>query len=253
MQTRAFPGVALAVLVLAACSDALGPGDQGQVRIGFRLAVSNGAMNNGEMVITGSNGTLRITEIAFIVNEFELEREEDACDSSGPGNECEEFEAPPAFLRPPVTGRNVVVVTQAVPAGTYTELEFEVEDLELDEGNDEAGAIAAAAAAARAAFPQWPDEASHMITGTFTPTGGAPIPFMVFFEAEIEIEKDLAPPLVVDQENETVTIELDPSVWFRRFDGTVMNLAAFDFETTGIVVEFEAELENGFPKIEFED
>jgi hypothetical protein len=42
-------------------------------------------------------------------------------------------------------------------------------------------------------------------------------------------------------------------VWFRRFDGTVMDLSIFDFVRTGIVLEFAAELENGFQKIEFNE
>lgn len=237
---------------LAACSNTLGPGESGRVGIGFRLA-STASVNGGELVITGTNGTLRITDISFIVNEFELEAQEDACQSPG-DDECEEFEAPPRFVRLQLGNGNVVAVSQEVPAGTYTELEFEVEDVDLDEADDDASAIAAVAGAVQAAFPNWPDEASLVVVGTFTPTGSTQaVPFTVFFDAEIEIEKDLVPPLVVDTQNELVTIELDPSLWFRRFDGSVMDLSAFDFVRTGDVLEFEAELESGFQKIEFDD
>lgn len=236
---------------LAGCGDSLGPGEQGQVGIGFRISSAASVGNN--LVITGTNGTLRITDISFIVNEFELGVDDDDCESSGQGDSCKEFEAPPSFVRLPLDGDNIVAVTTMVPQGTFTELEFEVEDIDLDESDDDAGDIAAVAAAVRAAFPNWPDEASMVVVGTFTPTGGQPIAFTTFFDAEIEIEKALVPALVVSQDNQTVTVELDPTVWFRRFDGTVIDLSAFDFVRTGEVLEFEAELEDGFQEIDFDD
>ncbi|HEV8600791.1 MAG TPA: hypothetical protein VGQ69_15625 [Gemmatimonadales bacterium] len=237
---------------LAACSNSLAPGDQARVNIAFRVLPSANSLS-GPLVISGSNGTLTITDISLIVNEFELEGDEDACEAQGSDDDCEEFEAPAAFVRLPLDGDRLVTVSTLVPAGTYHSLEFEVEDVDLDEPDDDAGDISSVAAAVRAAFPNWPDEASMVVVGSFTPTGGQPVPFTVFFEAEIEIEKNFTPPLVVDQGNETITIELDPAVWFRRFDGTVLDLSAFDFLRTGDVVEFEAELENGFQTIEFDD
>jgi len=237
---------------LTACSGPLAPGEQGRVNIAFRV-LSSANSQSGPLVITGSNGTLSITDISLIVNEFELEVDEDACEAQGSDDECEEFEAPAAFVRLPLDGDQLVTVSTLVPAGTYHGIEFEVEDVELDESDDDAGELGSVAAAVRAAFPNWPDEASMVVVGTFTPTGGQPVPFTVFFDAEIEIEKSFTPPLVVDQNNETVTLELDPAVWFRRFDGTVLDLSAFDFGQTGDILEFEAELENGFQTIDFDD
>ena len=234
---------------LAACSDSLGPNEQGRVQVAFRV-LSQSGNGGGPLVISGSNGTLTITDISLIVNEFELEVDEDACEVEGAEDEeCEEFEAPAAFVRLPLDGDALVAVSTMVPAGTYHSVEFEVEDIDLDESDDDAGDINVITTAVRAAFPNWPDEASMVVVGSFTPTGGQPIPFTVFFDAEIEIEKNFVPALVVDQSNETVTIELDPSVWFKRFDGTVLNLSALN----GQVVEFEAELEDGFQEIEFDD
>lgn len=248
----ALAGGMLTLGLLGCGNDPLAPDDQARVGIRFRTSTL-AAVNGGDLVITGSNGTLRITDISFIVSEFELEADEDACEAQESNGECGEFEAPPLFVRLPLDGDNLVAVTAMVPAGTYHELEFEVEDIDLDDDEEEAGEIGTVAAAVQAAFPNWPDEASMVVVGTFTPTGGQPVPFTVFFDAEIEIEKTLVPPLVVDQSNETVTIELDPAVWFRRFDGTVLDLSAFDFAATDELVEFEAELENGFQKIEFDD
>ena len=91
-----------------------------------------------------------------------------------------------------------------------------------------------------------------VVVGTFTPTGGQPVSFTTFFEAEIKIEKEFNPALVIDDTNKAVTVEMDPSKWF--LVGTnVINLAASGFGRTGKVVEFEAEMEDGFTKIEFDD
>ena len=241
--------------LLGACGNSLGPGEEGRVRVAFQVASSNGS--GDPLVINGSNGTLRITDIRLIVNEFELEAVGVNCpgvaDTDDDEADCEEFEAPPAFVQLALNGDSKVVVSTPVPAGAYQSLEFEVEDVDVDEPDDNGNAIQTVAAAVHAAFPNWPDEASMVVVGTFTPTGGQPIPFTVFFEAELEIEKDFNPPFVVDQNNEIITVELDPSLWFRRFDGTVLNLSAFDFATTHQVLDFEAELDNGFFKVEVDD
>jgi hypothetical protein len=261
MLRNSLVGCVLLVVFGAACSDTLGSDEQGQVGISFRLTeAATAAAQDGELVITGSNGTLRITDISLIVHQFELEGDDDVCDNENEGEggtECEdaedgEFETGPRFVRLPLNSQTVTVTTEGIPQGTFTKLEFEVENLDFDEDDDDAaGDEASVAAAVHAAFPQWPDRASMVVVGTFTPAGGGDAkPFITFFDAEIEIEKTLDPALVVNDPNETVTVELDPSAWFRRPDGTVLDLSAIDFATTGIVLEFELELENGFTKAE---
>lgn len=90
-----------------------------------------------------------------------------------------------------------------------------------------------------------------VVTGTFTPTGGAPQNFTVFFDADIEVEMDLVPPLVIDATgtaSRTITINLDPALWFQA-NGQVLDLSSFNGQT----LEFEAEIEDGFVEIEFDD
>jgi len=88
-----------------------------------------------------------------------------------------------------------------------------------------------------------------LVTGSFTPAGGAPVPFRVFFEAEVEIEQAFDTPLDLTAGETTVTVVIDPALWFRNGDGTVMDLSQFD----GTVVEFESEFEHGFHEVEFDD
>jgi hypothetical protein len=255
----------LVALGLAGCDSTTGP-DDGQPRvsiafqttIGAAPAVAPGDLGRvarntlaQSLTLDGSNGALTLDEIWMIVAEFELELEDDDdCDDSGSDDSCEEFEAPPQFIQLPLDGGSEPTVSQPVPPGVYDELEFEVEDLELDDGNEDAGEIQTLVTTIRAQFPDWPEEASMLVMGSFTPTGGSAVPFSVFFEAEIEIEIEFEPPLdLTDGTSATVDVVVDPAAWFARPDGTVMDLSQFE----GQVVEFESEMERGFSELEFED
>ena len=76
----------------------------------------------------------------------------------------------------------------------------------------------------------------------------------MLFEAEIEIEMEFDPPLVILEEDpeKVVIVTVDPVAWFTLPDGTVLDLSPFDFAATGQLVEFEVEMEDGFTEIEFD-
>lgn len=285
---------ALALLALGACSDGIsmaGPGSE--VSVSFRVSGAGGSAAAPSMgpalaapagvagpplVLTGSNGTLTLDEIRLVISEVELKLADDSCGSSGTsdgdpaeasgdgsdddtgddsGHDCAEFETGPRFLDLPLDGEPVEAVTAVIPAGVYSELEFKIEDLEDDEGDgEEAAAIAAVREQILAEFPDWPREASALVVGSFQPTDGDPIDFRVFVEAEVEIEMDLVPSLVVDESGTTsrdLTVDVSPSEWFTNPDGTVVELQAYDFDATGELLEFELEMEHGFTEIEIED
>lgn len=206
-----------------------------------------------EIVVAGSNGTLTITDVRLLVAEFELNGAEcGGSDDDEDGPECGGFEAPPSFVDLPLGTGAVAVASTDIPEGLYESLEFEVENLDL--GEDDDPTLAGLADAVRAAFPEWPDEASAVVVGTFTPTGGSPRPFTVFLEAEIEVELEFAPPLDVqaDGAGDALTVKVDPALWFARADGTVLDLSVYDYGTTGEALEFELDLERGLD-VEDED
>lgn len=258
-------GAALCVLTAGACGDTTGPENAAQVAVRFAAvtpAPVQGSVDGSSLELTGSNGTLRVDEMYFIVAEFELERDGGLCDDDFDDDDfddddCDEFEAPPAFLDVPLDGSGVIAVQHVVPAGTYRELDFEIEDLDDDDEDDSSKGqqIAALRSQILAQFPDWPQDASMLVVGSFTPTGGDAIPFRVYFEAEIEIEMDLNPPVVIDGtgDSSAFTVRIDPNMLFRNGDGSVRNLAPLDFTTTGQVIEFEVEIENGISEIEFDD
>ena len=247
----------LAGLTVAACSDdPTAPPGTTFVTLNFASVappstspVAGGSL--AQAAIEGSNGVLDITSAHVIVAEFELEGSDDSCEE-GLIDDCAEFESGPFFMNLPLDGGNVALATDAVPNGTYDELDFEIEDLEDDGEDDEAAAALALLQEVQTAFPDWPVGASMRAEGTFTPTGGSATAFVVYFDAEIEIERAFSEPLVLDDERSgvEVTVRLDPAAWFTGSDGSVLDLSQFDYATTQELLEFEVELEDGFQEIE---
>lgn len=215
----------------------------------------NRIIGGASLTIEGTNGTLVIEEIRLIIAEVELDGEDDSCDDDSPAvNDCADFEALPSFLNLPLDGEPIEAFVGLIPPGTYKELEFEVEDLEDDE---EDPVLAAAIAALRTQIlneiPDWPRKASAMVAGTFESAATGSVSFRVFLDAEIEIERDLIPPLVVGADGiatRDLTVNVRPDIWFTRLDGSVIELQNYDWDTTGELLEFELEMEDGFTEIE---
>lgn len=255
LSHRTFAACALSLSVLAACSDSPmgGGGSDARVQLRFGLAGGQAQLSSAarfqtsgtdQLVVTGSNGTLTITDIRMVVAEFELDGDDDVnrCGASGGVDDCEDFNAGPLLVDLPLSGSTVAVGSGDVTAGVYDEVEFEVEDLDDDEEDPaEAQRIAQLRQQIVAQFPDWPRDASMLVTGTFTPAGGAARPFRVFIEAEIEIELDLDPPLSVGEgQTGSLDVTLDPAALFRN------GANVLDLSSTGSRLELEMEIENGF-------
>lgn len=261
------------VAAVAACSDTAGLDGGGLVGIRFSTAPAPSAAATGADAVLaagidlpGTNGTLTLDDVRLIIREFELDLVDDHCgdDSEGPGvtgssndndDDCEKFKAPPAFVNLPLEGDGARIVEQQVPPGLYDELELEVKEVEDEPDDDDSRdqKMVELLASIRLQYPEWPRTASLRVEGTFTPTGGAPRPFTAYFEAEIEIELEFHPPLLIGSDDSAiVTVEVDPALWFRLSDNRVVDLSAYDYATTGRVSEFEIELEKGFTRTRFE-
>ena len=259
------PTIAIVMsLLLAACGDATAPASRSAVAVRFGSSTARaGAVSSAlasvqqqaadELVLRGTNGTLRITNVSFIVAELELECERTV---SAPVA-CAEFKAPPSFVKLPLGTGSVTAASTDVPAGAYTELEFEIENLEADSDDSatERAQVAALFTTIRAMHPDFPAKASMVVEGSFTPSGSTQAtPFRTYFDAEIEVEMDLRPAFIVSSAgaSRTLSVDVQPQQWFVRGDGTVMDLSRLDYSRTRALVEFEFEMDRGFRTVRFD-
>lgn len=263
------------VTILAACGDSTGSGG-GRVAIRFATETaqssrsiageSNAALAVAaadEVVATGTNGTLTIEDVQFIVSEVTLKRAENAeCrhevkqdgkDGRHDGEkrhdenaECKKFEGGPFLVDLPLGGGAVTVLEKEVPSGTFRAVEFEIDDLEADDDDDDAEQRNAAdlLTQLRVLYPKFPEGANMVVKGTFTPTNGTAKPFIVYFDADIEIKQRFEEPLHVE-DGGGITIRIDPTRWFTQ-GARVRDLSALD----GKLIDFEFEMKNGFVKID---
>lgn len=256
---RSLPTLAVmtAFSILTACDSASEPADQAQLDLGMRSGLSGWLTSPDSpsfpvyaSTFEGSNGTVELDEAWLIISEFELERAGEVLDCDD-GGECEDFESPPSLVQLPLDSTVVSQLSVNIPEGEYAELELNVEDLEADEEGEDPSEIAAVLAEARAEHPDWPSTASMLLTGTYTPTGGSPVAFRTFVEAEIEIEITIDPPLDASGVV-AMNIVVVPSAWVERPDGTVLDLSQWDWGTTQQLLDLEIEMEDSFAAVEIE-
>lgn len=210
------------------------------------------ASTHDSLIIEGTNGTLQIDDIRFIVSEFELEPADVEADSE----EIEEFESQSFFVDLPLGEDVLSLANNQIKVGLYEDLEFKVEDLDFeDEEEGEEEEHQALADSIRSEFSDWPDEASMVLVGTFTSSDGQTQSFKVFAKAEIEIEREFNPPLEVTEDNmqQVVSVRINPTKWLTKEDGSVLDLTQYDWDEYEELIEFEVEFENGVEEIEVDD
>lgn len=248
----ALASLALGVFVLSGC-DSTGPSaDDSEVEVGFQTSTSSAKStplsaksSPDTLVLEGSNGTLKITDLRLIVSEVKLDGEADSA----------EFETEkPSFLDLPLDTTDVApVAADRIPPGTYNEFEFEIEDVGLDdEDDDEEELQELRSEIENEGFTDWPENASMVVVGSFTTDDGTTRSFETYFEAEIEVElemEDRSFEVGGDGLSRRLTVTLDPGQWFSNGDGTVRDLS----QEAGELVEFEYEFESGVTEIEFDD
>jgi len=252
-------GLALGAFALAGC-DSAGPSSGGsEVQVGFTTASTSSSQTSGAsakdqhdaLALEGTNGTLEIADIRFIVSEVELEGDADSAEF-----EMEE----PALLDLPLDSTDfAAAATDRVPPGSYTQFGFEVDDVELDDDDDEEELQRIRDQIDDTRYSDWPDGASMVVEGTFTPSDGDNEQnFRTYFDAEIEVEMEMEDtPFEIGGGDDArrLTVNLAPSRWFVSPDNTVQDLSQNDYQTEDDLVEFEVEyeFEDGVGEIEFDD
>lgn len=257
--------LAIAVLFASCNTTSTNSADNAQVALRFQTtaAAQNNAnftalaAQNNKLVINGKNGAkLTITDIHFIVDDFELEQTNGECDRT-PGNkenDCEEFEKELFLVDLPLNGRPLAITASSIQNGVYNALEFEIDNLDIDQDEDRAEKQRKKTFYTnniQPNFPNWPEQASMVIKGSFESKSGEVTTFTTFADAEISIEMQLNPPLKIsDGIDKQITVNISPADWFTNQDGTVVNLARYDFQKVQEPMEFEVEMEEGFDSVD---
>jgi hypothetical protein len=252
---------AVLALFVAGCSDSTGSGSGTTLAIRFATSPGARASVSGSssglaaaaadaLTLTGSNGTLVIDDVRLTVSKLWLEQASGTCTATGDdaGGDCEKFQGGPFLVDLPLSSGTVTLATTDVPAGTYSAFQFNIETLQASGAGDaEQATKQQLLSQIRATYPQFPEAASMVVHGTFTPTGGTAQTFTVYFRSEIEVERTLSPPVTVPGTS-GITVDVNPAAWFKS-GTTVTNLAAFNGQTLNLGNGFE----NAFDHIEQND
>ncbi|HEX9582130.1 MAG TPA: hypothetical protein VF970_13595 [Gemmatimonadales bacterium] len=223
MKTIAL-GTLLAGLAFAlGCSDGAGPLNS-NVQVSFATrdpaaplagprSAAGATRATASDTLTDGTNTLIITRAEVVLREIEFKKLEVAnCDAEPEPAGCEDVELGPVLVDLPLGTGAVQKFEVDLPAGTYTEIEFDIHKVTSD----------AVDAAFRAAHPDFPVGQSIRVQGTFNGTA-----FVYQTELNVEQELDLATPLVVtDTTTTNVTIRVGLAGWFRALNGSLLDPAS---------------------------
>lgn len=224
---------AAGLFVLGACADnpaaSSSSEDAGRVALRFGVqgassaAIAPQTSGADRLVLTGANGTLAIDDLRLVVSRFRLKGDDDR--STCTGDDCDDFNAGPMFIDVPLGPTAAAVASGTIPAGVYRRVDFRVRDLDDDEENPaERVGIDSLRQVIQSQFGDWPRQASMLVIGTFTPTGGTPVAFRAYLRTRFDVRLELSPPLTVGQgEQRSVDVLVDPATLFRS-GGNVANL-----------------------------
>lgn len=213
---------ALAMLV-AACSDGVG-GDRTPLTLTFSTQTSAAASASraplGDLISVSAGGnTVVVTKAQMVLDEIELKTAAASCaedvaeDHQGDGgdddDDCPKLRLDPVLVDLPIDAMTQLDLGAVVPAGTYRELEFEMDAVEVGER--------ASAAAFIASHPDFRN-VSIRIEGTFN---GAPFVFTSREDAELELEFE--PAITVSSGSANVTVKIDVTAWFKDSFGNAID------------------------------
>lgn len=257
---------AVALVGMTACGgDVSGPGDgAGANRVSFSVVFTgseggSSAARSPAFSVTqtdGSGNEIVLDRVALVLSEIELEADDFECpeeDETGEDeaeDDCEELERGPMLVdvEPGSDPIQQDLVVQEIPArfvgATFTELEFEIEVPEEEDGADPGEFLGAGV--------------SVLVEGTYN--GEA---FSYTSDLEAEQERSISVEVTEGNPETNVTLEVALDGWFRADDGTLVDpdTAGEGGENEDLVEEnieasfdaFEDEDEDGVDEDEEED
>lgn len=197
---------------LGACADSTSPTGR-PVTLAFSTAPRVAASLSPSFAVAGQ-GVLVITKAQLVLSEVELEPVGASCPNAGEPDDdsCPELKQGPMLVDLPLGLSSKSLLTVNIPAGSYEELEFEIDAVSAHSDDDPQ-----AAAAFLAANPQFAG-VSIRVEGTYD---GAPFVFTTGVEVEMELE--FQPPVAIDASTTGLVIHVDVARWFQAADGTTID------------------------------
>jgi hypothetical protein len=235
---------AAALGLFAACAGgsdgSVAPVDGGATSLSVSFATAGTATVNaaGNAVIVGTAAdTMVVTKVQMVLDNVKLRKSGVAAcpDSmkvsstrgrSSDDRGCSRLDLGPMLLDLPLGGTSTSPLTVTIPAGTYSQVEFELDDVNTGTRASQADKDFLTA------HPEFRD-VTVKVTGTYK---GAAFTFLSRASAEVEFE--FSPALVVQSGvNDNVTVKLDLAAWFKNASGavlapTVANQATIDQNIT---------------------
>ena len=217
--------LAASLPLFAACGDPTAS-NGGATNLSVSFASSGVTAKNaaGNAIIVGaSNDTLAISSVQLVLNDVELKLagvsscpdsipartsgDDDSSDDDG----CSRIDLGPMLLDLPLDSVGQSKFAVAIPAGSYREVEFELDKVRTGSSASRAESLFVAQ------HPEFRDM-TVKVTGTYR---GTPFTFTSRVEAEVEFEFE--PALVVEAGvNDNITVSLDLGRWFRGETGALL-------------------------------
>jgi hypothetical protein len=202
----------IGILALGACSDSSGP-DSHPVSLSFSSQATSPAVvadraPNFDVTVTVGVNTLVITKAQLVIRRLQLERSTaTSCpDDDATRPECAEMKTGPILVDLPLTATASSAVTASVPEGTYSRIQFKIHK----------PTSTPADAAFVTANPSFANT-SIRVEGTYN---GSPFVFTSTITENIQLT--FTPPVVIDADNQNVTVQVDLGNWF-KVGGTLID------------------------------
>lgn len=224
--SRVLPLAMLGLFAACASDSPVSPNGTAAAALSVSFATTGAASVNaaGNAVIVGTaSDTMLISKVQLVLSNVKLRREGvTACPDSMPVSStrghssddrgCSRLDLGPMLLDLPLSGGSTSPLAVTVPAGTYHEFEFELEDVNTS---------VRASQAEKDFLIAHPDfrDMTVKVSGTYKGTA-----FTFLSRARAEVEFEFEPSLSVQTGvNDNVSITLDLSTWFKSASGAVLS------------------------------
>ncbi len=209
--------LSLVAILLAACSDSTRPRSLSlsvtSRSAGPTASVASSSGLSADIQVGTGAGSLTISSVQLVLAEIELTNGGTCASSAEDNAGCEEVELGPLFVDVPLNGTAKAILDASVPAGSYSELEAELDAVE----SAEEGAASFLATHSDLAG------VSVRVAGVFTDANGVAHDFTFTSNVEAKIEMAFPSPVSVDATTSNLTIDVNVASWFKDANGAVID------------------------------